>query len=206
MAALDSPSFNNRIPLLITVVVFHLLLLYGLMTQTGHVLLRHHDIVLKTLILSPPQSVQKIAPENPVTPKATPLKTSNSPPKPTTKLTPNVPTQKTLESKPKAPTQVAPSQSTQPSPPQIDTHYPCTAPEYPALARRNAEEGKVLLSFLINAEGQVENSKVLQSSGFSMLDEAALKALSQCRFTPATQDGKAIAIRVTIPYIWRLNQ
>jgi len=200
------------------VVVFvHLFILWGLIKQTGHIHLRDHKIVVETLILSPTKAPRSVT----VSPSALVHKSTVKPIPTVTKpkissvpqTTPTMPINQPPVTAPKSnPQQQTPPQATNHSTPAhsttsptIDTHYPCAAPNYPASARRNGEQGTVLLSFLINETGQVENSKVLQSSGSSALDTAALNALSQCHFKPATEDGHAIAIRVTIPYVWRLN-
>ncbi|MCG6537789.1 MAG: energy transducer TonB, partial [Syntrophales bacterium LBB04] len=48
---------------------------------------------------------------------------------------------------------------------------------YPDVARRMKWEGKVLISFIITAEGNVEEIKVVQSSGFKVLDGNAVEAI-----------------------------
>lgn len=53
---------------------------------------------------------------------------------------------------------------------------------YPRSARRQGEEGRVLVSFVIRKDGQLADLIVLQSSGSRRLDEAALKTLR--RVTP----------------------
>lgn len=67
------------------------------------------------------------------------------------------------------------------------------------------EEGTVTLRFLVQADGQVSQSEVLNSSGFKRLDEAARAALSRCRFSPALTQGQATASWATIRYTWRLE-
>ncbi|HOP86150.1 MAG TPA: energy transducer TonB [Syntrophorhabdaceae bacterium] len=48
---------------------------------------------------------------------------------------------------------------------------------YPEKARRMGWEGKVILSFVINEAGFINEVKVLKSSGYHVLDEAAKEAL-----------------------------
>jgi len=48
---------------------------------------------------------------------------------------------------------------------------------YPEKARRMGWEGKVILSFVINEAGFINEVKILKSSGYNVLDEAAKEAL-----------------------------
>jgi protein TonB len=65
-------------------------------------------------------------------------------------------------------------------------------PTYPAMSRRLAEQGKVLLEVLILANGTVGEIKLKQSSGFKRLDDAALQTVKQWRFQPAKRGNQAI--------------
>jgi protein TonB len=51
--------------------------------------------------------------------------------------------------------------------------------EYPYLARRLGWEGEVLLFFRLNPTGEVEEIKVLKSSGFEVLDKSAVNAVKR---------------------------
>lgn len=48
---------------------------------------------------------------------------------------------------------------------------------YPEKARRMGWEGKVVLSFVINETGSIKDVKILKSSGYPVLDEAAMEAI-----------------------------
>ncbi len=51
--------------------------------------------------------------------------------------------------------------------------------EYPYLARRMGWEGEVLLFFRLSPTGEVEELKVLKSSGFEVLDKSAVNAVKR---------------------------
>jgi periplasmic protein TonB len=89
--------------------------------------------------------------------------------------------------------------------PVINAAASCPKPEYPSSSRRNEEEGTVQLRFLIGTEGQVMESQVEKSSGFTRLDEAARIALSRCQFKPGTLNGKAEQSWASMKYTWRLE-
>jgi protein TonB len=67
------------------------------------------------------------------------------------------------------------------------------------------EEGLVTLRFLISENGQVLSGVIDQSSGYRRLDEAALAALSLCKFKPATRNGKPIQDWSALRYRWELK-
>ena len=79
------------------------------------------------------------------------------------------------------------------------------APAYPALSRRQGEEGKVLLVVRVTAQGHAEQIQIKQSSGHPRLDEAALNALRQWRFVPARRGEEPIAASVVVPIVFRLG-
>ena len=81
----------------------------------------------------------------------------------------------------------------------------CEKPPYPSAALRANESGVVLLSFLIDVNGSVLESRVERSSGYRRLDEAARNGLSLCKFRPATVDGKPIRDWGRIEYEWKIQ-
>jgi periplasmic protein TonB len=82
----------------------------------------------------------------------------------------------------------------------------CEEPDYPPVSARAREEGSVLLEFTVSPEGKVVQSKVLSSSGFPRLDEAAKAAYSKCKFSPATSDGQAVQGSTKVRYNWTLTE
>jgi periplasmic protein TonB len=79
----------------------------------------------------------------------------------------------------------------------------CDEPEYPPASERLGESGKVVLNMLIGTDGRVKDSKVQTSSGFARLDQAAKEALSLCKFTPATLDGKPVESWWPLAYVFK---
>lgn len=65
-------------------------------------------------------------------------------------------------------------------------------PTYPRLSRRLHEQGTVVLKILILANGRVGEIKLQQSSGFSRLDQAAIKAVKQWRYQAARRGDTPI--------------
>lgn len=81
----------------------------------------------------------------------------------------------------------------------------CEKPTYPSASLRANETGVVLLSFLIDVDGKILESKVDRSSGHRRLDEAARTGLGLCRFKPATVDGKPERTWSRIEYQWKID-
>lgn len=69
------------------------------------------------------------------------------------------------------------------------------AKHYPLLARRRGVEGTAAVSFKINADGSVSGLKLRQSSGTSLLDQAALQTITRAAPFPAYPDPIQIGIR-----------
>jgi periplasmic protein TonB len=80
----------------------------------------------------------------------------------------------------------------------------CGEPIYPALSKRNNEEGKVGIQLWINESGNVVTAKVAVSSGFPALDDGAVAFLSRCKFEPATKNGLPTAVWYPLNHRWAL--
>jgi TonB family protein len=69
-------------------------------------------------------------------------------------------------------------------------------PEYPKLARQAGASGVVELEATISVDGKVKNPRVVR--GNSMLQKAAIDAVLQWRYQPATLNGKPVESPVEI--------
>jgi len=78
-------------------------------------------------------------------------------------------------------------------------------PVYPEVARRRGQQGRVLLQVNVSANGTPVDVTVAQSSGFASLDDAALRAVEQWRFVPATRGGTAVPALAEVPVRFRLT-
>jgi periplasmic protein TonB len=76
-------------------------------------------------------------------------------------------------------------------------------PVYPEEAQRAGLEGLVVLKVEIDEQGRVGRIEVLRSLGHGF-DEAAVTAVRQWRFRPATRYGKPIKVFHVIPFDFRL--
>lgn len=69
-------------------------------------------------------------------------------------------------------------------------------PVYPPLAAKAGIEGKVIVKMLVDIDGGVTAVEVIKSSGNPMLDESAIAAAKQSKFTPARQRDKLVRVWV----------
>lgn len=79
------------------------------------------------------------------------------------------------------------------------------APGYPPLSRRMGEQGIVMVSAYVTADGRAESVRLKQSSGFNRLDSAALEAVAKWRFAAARQGEQLLASWVQVPINFKLE-
>jgi protein TonB len=78
-------------------------------------------------------------------------------------------------------------------------------PVYPELARRRRQEGLVLLAVKITAQGRAERVEIKKSSGFSLLDNAAVEAVCDWEFQPARIGSLALESEIEVPVRFELT-
>lgn len=104
-----------------------------------------------------------------------------------------------------AQTPVADSAADAVTTPPLAQFNSCAKPMYPADALAKRLQGTVTLQFKVEADGSVQDSKVMKSSGDASLDEAARVAIAKCTFTPATVNGKPKAAWAPVQYVWSVE-
>ncbi|MCK5034483.1 MAG: energy transducer TonB [Candidatus Sabulitectum sp.] len=87
--------------------------------------------------------------------------------------------------------------------------YPnCTfmpPPAYPEMARLAGVEGVVTLWVYIDTEGVVRDAQLMNTSGVSSLDDAALAAVLNTRWTSARNNGIPVGVWTTLRYNFTLS-
>ena len=76
---------------------------------------------------------------------------------------------------------------------------------YPSASRRLSEEGRVLVTITIGADGKVGALRVSQSSGFERLDGAAECVVRRLPFDPGKRDGQPVEAQATLPIVFKLE-
>ncbi len=80
-------------------------------------------------------------------------------------------------------------------------------PVYPPLAQRASMEGTVWVKILVDKNGNALQAVVAKASGANAgFEEAAVEAAKKCKFSPAIQNGRPIALWVTFPFKFELSR
>ena len=79
-------------------------------------------------------------------------------------------------------------------------------PRYPGKARRGGWEGTTVLKVLVDAGGAPDRVAVHRTSGFDVLDAAAVKAVHRWSFHPARRGGKSVSSWVRVPIVFKLKE
>ncbi|MDY0329066.1 MAG: TonB family protein [Thiomonas sp.] len=77
-------------------------------------------------------------------------------------------------------------------------------PPYPRLSRQLGEEGTALLKVQVGPDGRPLQIKLISSTGYPRLDEAAERTVAQWRFVAATRNGQAVTSWVLVPIKFRI--
>jgi protein TonB len=78
-------------------------------------------------------------------------------------------------------------------------------PSYPPAAQKHGLQGKVVLKIHVSASGHPDNVSIAKSSGYDILDAAAVKAVTTWVFEPAKRGQKPIDGWVNVPIDFKLS-
>jgi protein TonB len=206
-------SSSRRLTGLVVTVALHVVLVYALVHGLARKIVEAVRPPLETKIIEELKAPPPDKPPPPPPPKlATPPPPFIPPPEVRVQVSVQGPTITAVVSTP-PPAPIAPP-GVPPAPVQV--HVPvrtaavvqaasCEKPPYPPGSRRANETGTVLLSFLIDLNGRVLESKVERSSGYRRLDDAARQGLELCKFKPGTLDGRPTRSWARMEYVWSLE-
>lgn len=76
--------------------------------------------------------------------------------------------------------------------------------KYPNIARRAGIEGRVIVQFIVNEDGTIDNPRVIRGIGGGC-DEEALQAVSEAKFKPGRQRGEPVRVQYSLPVIFKLQ-
>jgi TonB family protein len=76
---------------------------------------------------------------------------------------------------------------------------------YPTALFAQQVQGNVTLRIFIDAEGRVvtDSTRVVETSGYTALDSAAVKGSEELRFVPAKRRGEPMAVSILFPVYFR---
>lgn len=79
------------------------------------------------------------------------------------------------------------------------------APDYPRMARHRGYQGNVVLEVLVARDGSVGDLRVFKSSGYSVLDQAALDSVKKWAFVPGMRGNENVEMWVRVPIRFELK-
>lgn len=77
--------------------------------------------------------------------------------------------------------------------------------KYPEAAEKSGTEGKVLIGFVVEADGKLSNIKVLQDIGSGCGNAALAVMKAMPNWIPAKKSGKAVAVDMKLPFSFKLK-
>ena len=79
--------------------------------------------------------------------------------------------------------------------------------KYPQEARDANTQGKSFVTFVVDKKGEINNARIMKSSGNEALDKEAVRVVeSMPAWTPGKQGGKNVAVQYTLPIMFKLAQ
>ena len=78
-------------------------------------------------------------------------------------------------------------------------------PEYPEIARKAGVEGKVILTIVVDEQGNVIQADIMVEEPIGIFGQAAIDAVMQYKFKPARQRDKAIKVQMGHTIIFSLS-
>ena len=78
-------------------------------------------------------------------------------------------------------------------------------PEYPEIARKAGVEGKVILTIIVDEQGNVIQADIMIEEPQGIFGQAAIEAVMQYKFKPARQRDKAIKVQMGHTIIFTLQ-
>ena len=206
MYANASPAVNRRG--LALVVALHAVVFWGLL-QMKLIALPASLAVLSVSLLAPAEVIQP-KPEI-VPPRPKPVERRPQPmAQPTHLAAPMDSPAPTPIAVAPAPTVVAAPAPVAPAPvvtqPRFDADYlDNPKPIYPAISRRLAEQGRVVLRVHVEADGRAAEVQLHTSSGSPRLDQSALDTVRRWKFVPARHGQTPTAAWVLVPIAFTLK-
>lgn len=77
--------------------------------------------------------------------------------------------------------------------------------DYPPFAKKAGIEGRVIVQFVVDEEGNVTNPTVTRGV-HKLLDEEAVRAVTNLKCTPGRQRDRPVKVRMSMPVTFRLEQ
>ena len=76
---------------------------------------------------------------------------------------------------------------------------------YPKKARENGIQGRVVVQFVVDKDGSIDDIKIVKSVSWELNDEAKRVVKRMPKFKPGTIGGEPVRMRFTMPIMFRVN-
>jgi protein TonB len=201
----ESSFLSKRMIVLAAIIVLHIIIIYAFATGLAKSGQRYLQTILQTNIIQqekpkdlppppPPVDLKEKPPVQVIAPDINITVPVEAPP-PITNVT--------THAQPPAPP--APPRPPTPGTPLSRTSAPDVADYYPEQARREGQEGRPQIKVCVGANGKLTSAEVANSSGFPLLDEAAIKVAKATRYKAASSEGRPIDSCATLPVKFELH-
>lgn len=77
---------------------------------------------------------------------------------------------------------------------------------YPKIAIQRNWQGKVLLSLRVSSAGKIKDIQIKNSSGYAMLDQAAVESMNKVKMLPKISSWLENDIELKLPVIYKLTE
>jgi periplasmic protein TonB len=77
--------------------------------------------------------------------------------------------------------------------------------KYPAIARENGIEGRVIVKFVVSRDGSIQNASVVRGIGGGCDEEALRVVKSMPKWKPGKNNGKPVNVTYTLPVSFKLE-
>lgn len=77
--------------------------------------------------------------------------------------------------------------------------------KYPKEAENAGMQGRVVVQFVVNTDGSIEDAKIARAVD-PLLDQEAIRVINAMpKWKPGMQDGKKVRVKYTVPIMFRLK-
>lgn len=200
----ESNLLSKRAIVFVAIVILHVIIIYAFATGLAKSGQRYLQTILQTNIIQTEKPKDLPPPPPPVDLKEKP---------PVQVIAPDINITVPVEAPPPiqnvttkaAPPPPPPPRAPTPGTPLSRTSAPDVADYYPEQARREGQEGRPQIKVCVGVNGKLASAEVATSSGFPLLDEAAVKVAKATRYKAATSAGKPIESCATLPVKFELH-
>ena len=80
-----------------------------------------------------------------------------------------------------------------------------TPPQYPLEMKKRGMTGQVVLQFIVNPSGDVQDVEVVSSTN-KEFEQPAIQAVQQWKFIPGRKNGRTVYTRMQVPIAFNLSK